>query len=78
MAAPDDRPDRRSTRVIWNTANHAVLAGGNVSGSNDPHRLDGLQVIGVDEQVWRHTRRGAKYVTVIIDLTPIRIPAVQP
>ncbi len=26
-------------------------------------------VIGVDEHVWRHTRRGDKYVTVIIDLT---------
>jgi hypothetical protein len=22
--------------------------------------------------VWRHTRRGDKYVTVIIDLTPVR------
>ncbi len=29
-------------------------------------------MIGVDEHVWRHTRRGDKYVTVIIDLTPIR------
>lgn len=27
-------------------------------------------MIGVDEHVWRHTRRGDKYVTVIIDLTP--------
>jgi transposase len=26
----------------------------------------------VDEHVWRHTRRGDKYVTVIIDLAPIR------
>jgi transposase len=31
-----------------------------------------VQVIGVDEHCWRHTRRGDKYVTVIIDLTPIR------
>ena len=31
-----------------------------------------MQVLGVDEHVWRHTRRGDKYVTVIIDLTPIR------
>jgi transposase len=29
-------------------------------------------VIGVDEHAWRHTRRGDKYVTVIIDLTPVR------
>src|SRR5699024_11182630 len=35
-------------------------------------RYDGVQVLGVDEHVWRHTRRGDKYVTVIIDLTPIR------
>ena len=31
-----------------------------------------MRVIGVDEHVWRHTRRGDKYVTVIIDLTPVR------
>ena len=29
-------------------------------------------MIGVDEHCWRHTRRGDKYVTVIIDLTPVR------
>jgi len=29
-------------------------------------------VLGVDEHVWQHTRHGDKYVTVIIDLTPIR------
>jgi transposase len=27
---------------------------------------------GVDEHLWRHTRRGDKYATVIIDLTGIR------
>ncbi len=31
-----------------------------------------MAVIGVDEHVWRHARRGDKYVTVIIDLTPVR------
>ena len=29
-------------------------------------------MIGVDEHVWQHTRRSDRYVTVIIDLTPIR------
>jgi hypothetical protein len=29
-------------------------------------------VIGVDEHAWRHTRRGDKYVTVVIDLTRVR------
>ena len=58
--------------VSWNTANNAVLAEGQRVLIDDPHRFDGVAVIGVDEHVWRHTRRGDKYVTVIIDLTPIR------
>ena len=35
-------------------------------------RLEGVTTLGVDEHVWRHTRFGDKYVTVIIDLTPTR------
>ncbi len=58
--------------VAWNTANDAVLAEGKRALIADPHRLDGVRVLGVDEHVWRHTRHGDKYVTVIIDLTPIR------
>ncbi|WP_434614561.1 ISL3 family transposase [Arthrobacter sp. A5] len=58
--------------VTWNTANKAVLAEGRRVLIDDQHRFDGVKVIGVDEHVWRHTRRGDKYVTVIIDLTPIR------
>ncbi len=55
--------------VSWNTANDAVLAEGKRVLINDPQRFDGVTTIGVDEHVWRHTRRGDKYVTVIIDLT---------
>ena len=58
--------------VAWDTANNAVLAEGQRLLFNDPARFDGVRVIGVDEHVWRHTRKGDKYVTVIIDLTPIR------
>ncbi len=58
--------------VAWNTANDAVLAEGRRVLISDPTRFDGVRVIGVDEHVWRHTRRGDKYVTVIIDLTGIR------
>ena len=58
--------------VSWNTANSAVLAEGKRVLIDDPHRFDGVRVLGVVEHVWRHTRRGDKYVTVIIDLTPIR------
>lgn len=58
--------------VAWNTANDAVLAEGKRVLIDHEHRLDGVAVLGVDEHVWRHTRRGDKYVTVIIDLTPVR------
>lgn len=58
--------------VAWNTANDAVLAEGKRVLIDDEQRFEGVRAIGVDEHVWRHTRRGDKYVTVIIDLTPIR------
>ena len=58
--------------VGWNTANDAVLAEGRRVLISDRGRFDNVRVLGVDEHVWRHTRRGDKYVTVIIDLTPVR------
>ncbi len=58
--------------VSWNTANDAVLAEGKRVLIDDPGRFDGVKVIGVDEHVWRHTRRGDKYITAIIDLTGVR------
>jgi transposase len=59
-------------KVSWNTANTAVLAEGRRVLIDDPARFHGVRVLGVDEHVWRHTRFGDKYVTVIIDLTPAR------
>lgn len=56
--------------VAWDTANQAVLAESLCLLINDPTRLEGVRVVGVDEHVWRHTRVGDKYVTVVIDLTP--------
>ena len=61
-----------SLAVSWNTANDAVLAEGRRALIEDPRRFDGVTTVGFDEHVWRHTRRGDKYVTVTIDLTPIR------
>ena len=61
-----------SLDVSWHTANDAVLAEGKRVLIDDPRRFDGVTTIGVDEHVWRHTRLGDKYVTVIIDLTPAR------
>ena len=57
--------------VSWNTANTAVLAEGVRLLINDPARCEGVRVIGVDEHVWRHTPYGDRYVTVILDLTPV-------
>jgi transposase len=63
--------------VAWHTVNDAVLAAGRQLLIADPHRLDGVEVIGVDEHCWRHPRgQGSgeveRFVTVIIDLTPVR------
>jgi transposase len=58
--------------VAWDTANDAVLAEGRRALIADPARFEDVTVLGVDEHAWRHTRRGDRYVTVIIDLTPIR------
>ena len=58
--------------VSWHTANSAILAEGRRRLIDAPGRFDGVTTLGVDEHVWRHTRYGDKYVTVIIDLTPAR------
>jgi hypothetical protein len=58
--------------VAWNTANDAVLAEGKRLLIDQPGRFDNVAVVGVDEHCWRHTRKGDKYVTVVIDLTPVR------
>ena len=57
--------------VAWNTANDAIVTEGKRVLIDDERRFEGVTVVGVDERVWRRTRRGDKYVTVIIDLTPI-------
>ena len=58
--------------VSWHTANTAILTRAEQILNEAPDRLEGVEVLGVDEHVWRHTRRGDRYVTVIIDLTPVR------
>ena len=57
--------------MSWNAANTAVLVEGARLLINDPRRFEGVRVIGVDEHVWRHTPYGDKYVTVILDVTPV-------
>jgi hypothetical protein len=48
--------------VAWNTANDVVLAEGKRILIDDTARFDNALVLGVDEHIWRHTRRGDKYV----------------
>ena len=49
--------------------NNAVPGGGKRALIDDNRRFDGVTVIGVAEHAWHRTRLGAKYPTVIIDLT---------
>jgi transposase len=65
-------PGWRPTTLLVTAAKDAVLAEGKRVLIDDTTRFDGVKVIGADEHVWRHTRRGDKYVTVIIDLAGIR------
>lgn len=40
----------------------------------DPSHLAGVRILGVDEHVWKHTRRPGEpssMVTVLVDLTPL-------
>src|SRR5690606_9443811 len=58
--------------TAWHTVNKAVLEAGTPPLIHEPAPLDRVRVLAVDEHVWSHTRGGSKYVTVIIDLTPVR------
>lgn len=62
----------RDLHCSWGAVNAAVLEKGMETLIDDPKRLDGVETVGVDEHVWRHTRHGNRYVTVIVDLTPRR------
>lgn len=62
----------RRLGVAWDTANTAILEAGQRLLIEQPARLNGVAVIGVDEHLWRHTGTLPRYVTVIIDLTPVR------
>ncbi|MDX2709636.1 transposase [Streptomyces sp. PA03-6a] len=67
--------------VARNTANDAVLAAGRQVLINDPDRLNGVKVSGVDEHVWHHTRAhrphaGARhYRASEVDMIPGRSKA---
>ena len=57
----------------WDTVNGIAVAATRTLLAGDTTRLDGVQVIGVDEHRWAHTRHadGDGFVTVIVDLTDV-------
>jgi transposase len=58
----------------WDTVNTiAVEATTELLAAAGPARLEGVEVIGVDEHRWAHTHHaaGEGFVTVIVDLTPV-------
>jgi hypothetical protein len=59
--------------VAWDTANDAVLAEGKRALIDDPARFDGVSASSASTSTCGATPvAGDKYVTVIIDLTPVR------
>ena len=56
----------------WNTPSDAILALGQELLINDPTPFDWVRVLGVDEHVWSHSRRGGTYVAIVIGLASIR------
>lgn len=73
MAAvtPLCRPDRRRAGRPWNTANDAMLAERRRLLISDPARFEGAGPRCRGPRVAPHPPRRNKYVTVIIDLTPV-------
>ena len=68
--------------ISWHIANNAILTRPEHILNEVPDRFKGVEVLGVDDSlarvapmremppsVWRHTRQGDRYVSVIIDLT---------
>ena len=52
--------------MSWHTANSAIITEGKRPLIDDPARFDAVTTIGLDEHVWRYTRKGDKYVHVHI------------
>ncbi|MGD7003891.1 ISL3 family transposase [Corynebacterium halotolerans] len=60
--------------IGWDLVNQVALDACRQLVYNDPHHLDGVRILGVDEHVWKHTRRPTEpsnLVTILVDLTPL-------
>ena len=60
--------------VGWQLVNSVAVAAARNLVYADPAHLAGVRILGVDEHVWKHTRRPGEpssMVTVLVDLTPL-------
>ena len=70
----------RELGLSWDTVNTIAMDATQTIIAAGTTRLQGVRVIGVDDQRWSHTRRPGQdgFVTVIIDLTPEATPVIDP
>ena len=60
--------------VGWELVNQVAVDACRQLVYDNPSHLDGVRILGVDEHVWKHTRRPGQpssFVTVLVDLTPL-------
>lgn len=60
--------------IGWELVNTVAVTAARSMVYADPSHLAGVRVLGVDEHVWKHTRRPGEpssMVTVLVDLTPL-------
>ena len=58
--------------IGWDLVNQVALDACRQLVYDDPHHLDGVRILGVDEHVWKHTRgQPSNLVTILVDLTPL-------
>ena len=60
--------------VGWEQVNQVALDTCRSLVYDDPHHLDSVHILGMDEHVWKHARKpGApsNLVTILVDLTPL-------
>ena len=60
--------------VGWELVNQVAVDARRQLVYDNPSHLDGVRILGVDEHVWKHTRKPGQpsnLVTILVDLTPL-------
>ena len=63
----------KALQLSWDTVHSVAVECARALVFDDPHRLDGVRYLGVDEHKWKHRHRDGEpdFVTVMVDLTPV-------